>query len=90
MHVTFTLIDVSIMYFLRKDDDNWVETRLRTFLEFMFAHIYHLRTKKYHVWAHLEIDVFPRSLLKTSLYSFFAAVNVYHLLILTGERLILI
>jgi hypothetical protein len=32
-----------------------VETRLRTFLEFTFAHIYHLRTRKHYACAHLEI-----------------------------------
>jgi hypothetical protein len=31
-----------------------VETR-RTFLEFTFAHIYHLRTKKYYACAHFYI-----------------------------------
>jgi hypothetical protein len=36
-----------------------VETRLRTFLEFTFAHIYHLRTKKYYACALLEINVCP-------------------------------
>jgi len=30
-----------------------VETRLRTVLEFTFAHIYHLRTKKYYKFAHI-------------------------------------
>ena len=39
------------------DMSKWVETRLRTFLEFTFAHIYHLRTTKYYVCAHLEINV---------------------------------
>ena len=50
------------MFDLFQDETNldmskWVETRLRTYLEFTFAHIYHLRTKKYYVCAHLEINV---------------------------------
>ena len=45
-----------------------VETRLRTFLEFTFVHIYHLCTKKYYVCSHLEINVCTHSLLKTSLF----------------------
>lgn len=53
---------------LKFDLHGLVETRLRTFFEFTFAHIYHLRTKKYYVCALLEINVCAHSLLKTSLF----------------------
>jgi hypothetical protein len=46
---------------LKFDLHGLVETRLRTFLEFTFAHIYHLRTKKYYACSHLEINVCTHS-----------------------------
>ena len=45
-----------------------VETRLRTSLEFTFAHIYHLRTKKYDAYAHLEINVCAHFLFNLNLF----------------------
>ena len=53
---------------LKFDLHGLVETRLHTFLEFTFAHIYHLCTKKYYACSHLEINVCAHSLLKTSLF----------------------